>query len=41
MGDGGETNGVDGLAAVNAGVGLGDVACVEEAGYALAVLRDD
>jgi hypothetical protein len=37
----GETNGVDGLAAVNAGVGLGDVACVEEAGYALAVLWDD
>jgi hypothetical protein len=37
----GETNGVDGLAAVNAGVGLGDVACVKEAGYALAVLWDD
>jgi hypothetical protein len=33
-----ETNGVDGLAAVNAGVGLGDVAGVKEAGYADAVL---
>jgi hypothetical protein len=42
LGDGGmgRTNGVDGLAAVDAGVGLGDVACVEEAGYALAVLWD-
>jgi hypothetical protein len=36
----GKANGVDGLAAVNAGVGLGDVACVEEAGYADAMLWD-
>jgi hypothetical protein len=34
----GMANGVDRLAAVNASVGLRDVACVEEAGHAYAVL---
>jgi hypothetical protein len=34
----GETNRVDGLATVNAGVGLGDVAGVEKASYADAML---
>jgi hypothetical protein len=37
MGEG-VTNGVDGPAAVNASVGLGNVACIEEAGYTDAVL---
>jgi hypothetical protein len=32
------TNGIDGLAAINASIGLGDVAGVEEAGHAGAVL---
>lgn len=35
---GGKTDGVDGLAAVNASVGLGDVAGIKEACHADAVL---
>jgi hypothetical protein len=35
-----KTNGIDGLAAVNASVGLGDVACVKEASHADTVLCD-